>query len=152
MRLLEKVDLPNGLTLELRDESRRLAGDRWYVGLRACIEIPIPQEFQEEEELEGALNIMRKALGGKAFYHHMMERHFISEAEVQGVLEEMKNTFLEHSLSYLSHPDFPKRFLRAKAAEIRKRAPWGPDYVEKVLREMRSPERTTGCSEGTQAN
>lgn len=151
MRLLEKMSLKNGLTLEFWDESRKLAGDRWYVGLRACIEVPVPDEL-EGEDLKEALRTMNEALGGKVFYQHLMERHFVAEGEVMGALDGLKKAFLEHSLSYLSHFDFAKRFVMAKAGELKKRASWGPDYVRKALRELGPPEGRGTALDGTEAN
>ncbi len=39
--LLRTIDLESGLELEIYDVSRKLAGDRWYVGFIARVEIPI---------------------------------------------------------------------------------------------------------------
>ncbi len=39
--LLRKIDLEYGLELEIYEISRKLAGDRWYVGFIARVEIPI---------------------------------------------------------------------------------------------------------------
>jgi hypothetical protein len=39
--LLRKIDLECGLEMEIYDVSRKLAGDRWYIGFIAHVEIPI---------------------------------------------------------------------------------------------------------------
>ena len=36
---MKTMDLDNGLKLEIYDISRKLAGDRWYVGMVARIDI-----------------------------------------------------------------------------------------------------------------
>lgn len=46
-RLVERRKLLNGLFLEFWDESRKLAGDRWYVGVRAAVPVPVPENPPE---------------------------------------------------------------------------------------------------------
>ncbi|MEJ5376753.1 MAG: hypothetical protein WHX93_09250 [bacterium] len=136
MRLVETMDLPNGLRLEFWDESRPVAGDRWYVGLRAVIPVAIPEALEKSAP---SIAMLKEALGGQAFYHHLMERHFIAKEQVCSLLREMRQHFLANSLSYLSHKEFPRRFLLAKSSELEKRKAWGAEYVEKLLQELRRP-------------
>lgn len=138
MRLVEILDLPNGLKLEFWDESRAIAGDRWYVGLRAIVAMRIPDEAPPGGHSEG-FGILREALGKEACFQHLMERHFVAQEEVCSVSQEMKRVFLENSWDYLSRPEFPKRFLLRKAAELQERKGWGPQYLEKALMELRRP-------------
>jgi len=39
--LIKTIELNNGLKLHFYDISRKLAGDRWYVGVIARIDIPL---------------------------------------------------------------------------------------------------------------
>lgn len=142
MRLLGEMELPNGLRLQFWDESRPIAGDRWYAGLRAVLAVGIPPEPPFREFGEG-FRILREALGPMVYYQRLMERHFVARQEVPSVLQEMRENFLANSLSYLSHKEFPKRFLLAKAGELEKRRGWGQQYVEKVLEELRPPKSQT---------
>jgi hypothetical protein len=135
-KLLEVIDLPNGLRLEFWDESRPIAGDRWYVGLRALVPVPIPETSEKSEQ---TIFLLKEALGKEACYQHLMERHFIPWEGVPSVLGEMKKSFLANSLSYLSHPEFPKRFLLSKARELEKRRAWGAEYAQKTVQELLRP-------------
>lgn len=135
-KLVEAIDLPNGLKLEFWDESRPVAGDRWYVGLRALVPIPMAQT---SERWEKTILLLKEALGKEACYQHLMERHFISCEKVPSVLGEMRQSFLANSLGYLSHPEFAKRFLVSKARELEKRRAWGSEYAEKIIQELRRP-------------
>lgn len=137
MKLLELIKLPNGLELEFWDESRPVAGDRWYVGLRALVPIPIPEASEDTGQ---GIALIKEALGKEACYQHLMERHFISCEQVPSVLREMRESFLANSLQYVSHPEFPTRFLLSKAMEVEKRKTWGSQYAEKILQELRRPE------------
>ena len=40
-KLIETIALKNGLALEIYDQSRKIAGDRWLVKIAAKIDIPI---------------------------------------------------------------------------------------------------------------
>lgn len=149
MKLLKVMELPNGLRLEFWDESRPVAGDRWYVGLRAVVPVRIPLERTSHNSGEGIL-MMREALGEEACYQRLMERHFIPREEVPSALGEMKENFLANSLGYLSHEQFPKRFLVAKSRELEKRKAWGEDYLHKLLEELRRPEPGQHSSPGSE--
>jgi len=46
--LIKTIELGNGLMLEFYDISRKLAGDWWYVGVIARIDIPIDEFFYQE--------------------------------------------------------------------------------------------------------
>lgn len=138
MRLVEKVHLSNGLALEFWDESRRVAGDRWYVGVRAIVGIPWRPD-SPPHGLAEAFRIMEQELGDELCFQRVMERHFIAEEEVPRVLAQLKELFIQNSMDYLSHPEFARRFVEKKATEIQKRIPWGREYVEKILCELRRP-------------
>ena len=44
--LIETIKLPNGLLLELWNQSRPMAGDRWLISLLAKVEVPVsPEHF-----------------------------------------------------------------------------------------------------------
>jgi hypothetical protein len=139
VRLCGEMELPNGLRLQFWDESRPIAGDRWYAGLRAVLAVEIPPEATRPELGEG-LQLLKEALGPVVYYQRLMERHFVARQDVPSVLREMRESFLANSLGYLSHKDFPARFLLAKAGELQKKRNWGQQYVEKVLEELRPPQ------------
>jgi hypothetical protein len=148
VRLLEKRPLSNGLVLEFWDESRRVAGDRWYVALRAIVGIPLGVELKSQGMGEG-LKVIQKEVGENLCFQRLMERHFIAEGDVPKVLAELKDFFIQNSGEYLSHPEFAKRFLARKAVEVQKRISWGRDYVDKVLSELRRPYPCQGEMEGS---
>jgi hypothetical protein len=58
---------------------------------------------------------------------------------VNSLREHLKELFIENSLSYLFHPDFPKRFLALKLAEVSDKMHMGDDYLQKVLDQLRAP-------------
>ena len=111
-KLIEKIKLENGLTLELYDSSRPVAGDRWLVSLVARIEIEVmPEYFDDINTPDDQLDAIREAMGNKATYRHEKTRHFIAETEKGGVLKLLKERFLAASIGYLSSADFPRKLI-----------------------------------------
>ena len=43
--LIQRMKLDNGLTLEMFDLSRHVAGDRWLVSFEARIEVKVRREY-----------------------------------------------------------------------------------------------------------
>ena len=110
--LIEKIKLENGLTIELYDCSRPVAGDRWLVSLVARIEVKVrPEYFDGINTPDDPLNAIREAVGNKATYRHEKTRHFIAETEKDDVFKLLKERFLTASTGYLSSADFPRKLI-----------------------------------------
>jgi hypothetical protein len=140
---LERQELPNGLFLEFWDESRKLAGDRWYVGIRAVVPVPVPEDPPHGISPE-VIKLIYREVGDHICFQLKEERHFISEGELNSLKEQVKEVFLKNLLSYLSHPDFPNRFLIRKLKEVADKMPWGGEYLQKVLDQLRRPDSGVG--------
>ena len=116
--LINTIDLENGLKLKLFDSSRKLAGDRWLVSLIARIEIPTNDSLPKEDG-SSSLNFdeVIKVLGEKLVFEQKRERVYIDEKEKDEVLKEIQDSFLSASISYLSHSDFPEKYILKKFNE-----------------------------------
>ncbi len=139
--LMEKLPLKNGLILEFWDESRHLVGDRWYVGVRAVVAVDIPDEADGDLVVEH-LAVLREKLGNRIYFKLLEERNFIPENEVEELKEELKEVFVRNSVNYLSHPDFPRRFLLMKSEEAYRKKLMGPEYLERFLNDLTGPGST----------
>jgi hypothetical protein len=137
-RLLERRELPNGVDLEFWDGSRKLAGDRWYVCLRAVLPVPVP-EVPPEGVSPAVIQLLREEVGDHLCFQVKEERYFVPENEVDALRDQLKERLLEHSLPYLSRPDFPRRFLMRKLQEVDDTRPRGRDYLERLFAELRRP-------------
>lgn len=104
-------NLSNGLILEIKDESKKIAKDRWVVRLRALIDIPLKYIDRDDIKAE---------LGENVIYEKRRERNFIAETEKDAVFNELTQSFVNMSLKYLAHPDFPKKFILKKYNEHKK--------------------------------
>ena len=123
--LMEKHRLPNGLEVHFYDNSRKIAGDRWYVQLQVEIPIPLDDELldslsDEHESLEEFINEQ----GNPYVYRYIKERNFIDENDRLQVLEELKKDFVETNWNYLSHPRFARLALKKALGEWEERRRW----------------------------
>jgi hypothetical protein len=121
---VETLELPNGLTLEIWDLSRLLAGDRWLVSLEARIDVPLdPSSLKSILEMEEALSLIEQMIGPTVTYICKQERHFVSQDEKAAVFAEALDTVKKNTLAYLSHPDFAKKLVLSKYRDLKKKNP-----------------------------
>ena len=113
-RLLDRHLLKNGLTLELWDHSRPVAGDRWFVCLAARITIPVQAETLPPELIAHSRRGLVEALGEEIIFTHREERNFIAASEAPILLQDMQDRILALAPGYFGRPDFPARFIRIK--------------------------------------
>ena len=117
-KLVDIISLENGLTLELYDSSRRVAGDRWTVSVVARIEVGVKREyFEGQDSLYALLDDIRAAVGKKTTYRYEKARNFIAENEKDQIFEGLRQRFLDANLRYLSRPEFPRKLILKKYQE-----------------------------------
>lgn len=123
---VERLELPNGLTVELWDYSRRLAGDRWLVGL--LVKIPIEVVESDFSGLEGGSALFKEFTetngGATIFFELQKERNFIDEREKDEVFSELLENLKKHALAYMGHKDFAAGFKKKKIEEFLERRNW----------------------------
>jgi hypothetical protein len=115
--------MKNGLTLELWDHSRPVAGDRWFVCLAARITIPVQAETLPTELIAHTAAVLG-ALGEEIIFTHQEARNFIAASEAPLLLQDMQDRILTLAPDYFGHPDFPARFIRKKYAEAQALQHW----------------------------
>jgi hypothetical protein len=118
-RLRARHPLRNGLTLEVWDLSRPVAGDRYQVVLEARIRIPLEVMDMEGDTPSRKAEIIA-ALGPELVYTRREERNFIAAKHVPSLLEEMETRLLALAAAYLGHPDFAPRLIHKTIRNIRK--------------------------------
>jgi len=122
--LFETLKLPNGLTLEIRNRSRLLAGDRWLVSLEARVDIPLRMSHLDSvPEKAHAFSLLEKTLGPTVTYSYTRDRHFVSRDQKEAVFLEVLDTLKRNTLAYLSHPDFARKLTLSKYRELKKKNP-----------------------------
>jgi hypothetical protein len=125
-KLIDKIKLENGLTLEVYDRSRRVTGNRWLVSFVARIDVEVRPEYFESAQTQGlAFENIRAAVGEKVTYCHEKTRNFIADTEKDKVFRGLKERFLAASLGYLSNPDFPRKLILRQYQEANgQMMPW----------------------------
>jgi len=110
--LFKTITLGNGSELKLYDRSQKIAGDRWRVSLIARMEVPIScLTSAEADRVSASADEIKSALGTYAVFEHKSERNFVAEKKKDEIFNGLCDSFLKSSLSYLSHCEFPARFI-----------------------------------------
>lgn len=108
-RLFKTVTLSEGTQIYFYDKSRHVAGDRWYVCLRVEVPIKVNKEFfNGYDNAEEAYREFVNAFGDTYVFSYEKERNFISEKEVQSMLETLLRDFMDNSSDYLERPAWRK--------------------------------------------
>jgi hypothetical protein len=127
-KMVDRIELENGLTLEIWDYSRRLAGDRWLVGLLIQVGVcPKKEDFANETYY----NLFMEKTDGKVYYRYRKERHFVPEDQINQLFSTMKEGFLTVALPYLSHPEFKERLIKHEVDLFQKKMDWERSIQEK---------------------
>lgn len=119
-QLIKTIELENRLTLNLYDESVKMIGDRWIVTLTARIKVAVDKALTPKNRLSlPSKDEITKMLGKEVVFEQKSNRIFVDKDAKTSVLQELADTFLENTLPYLSHADFPQRFLAKKIKEAK---------------------------------
>jgi hypothetical protein len=122
---IKTIELSNGLKLDFYDISRKLAGDRWYVGVIARADIPLIDSLLTNQHLAHySAGDIRNALGESVRFQQKRERHYIDEREKDNLLNGLMDSFIKRTFNYLSHPDFPGKYVLKEFQANRKRKAW----------------------------
>lgn len=116
--MVEEIVLANGLVLQVRDRSRKIAADTTKVELELVLPVEVKTGFFDNDD---DCELVKQAFGSQVSFIVKKERTFVKTENRESVFAELLNDFKEDSLPYLERPDFPARFVLAKLADIRKR-------------------------------
>jgi hypothetical protein len=120
--LIETIKLPNGLLLELWNQSRPMAGDRWLISLLAKVEVPVlPEHFSTLDNGEQACRDLLAAYGNPLVFTQEKNRHFVDEKDSKDVLAGLCQRFKDNLLSYLGNPRFASLYVMKKYGDLQDR-------------------------------
>ncbi len=123
--LMKRMELSNGLKLDFYDISRKLAGDRWYVGMIARIDVPLTELLLTSQPFSNySVEEIRNALGETVRFQEKRERHYIDEQEKDALLVNMMDSFIKTTLNYFSHPDFSEKVVLKEFKAHLKQQAW----------------------------
>lgn len=115
--LIKSIRLENGQDLNLFDASKNIAADRWQVTLVARIILSVDDIFPDNNDNAPSVSEIRQTLGDTVTYEVKKQRNFIDASQKTAVVEQLLDTFLKFSAPYLSHLEFPRRFILRKYHE-----------------------------------
>ena len=128
MVLVEKISMPNGLTVEVCDKSVSIAADITRVALLIRIRVKLqPSYFTKLDHYE----LVRKIMGPEIFFEYKRERAFVRDKEKDVVFQELLDNFKRNSLPYLSKSSFPRSFALSKYWDIEKNSHKYSSFVGK---------------------
>ncbi len=124
-RMIEEIKLDNGLKVEFYDYSRKVAGDRWLIGL--LVKIPMQVDRADFNAFEDADALYQKFLeenGPEISFQLQKERNFIDEREKAETFSALLSNLKKHALSYMGHKDFASNYKRKRIEEFKERLSW----------------------------
>lgn len=114
--IIETVTLDSGLAVTLHDQTSHYFGGYYHVKVLAFCDVPLEQKyFDTEAELNDAV----AKLGVSVRFERALEKMAVPESALESVRSQLIQAFHETTRTYLSVPDFARRFVRN---EYRKQA------------------------------
>ena len=116
MELLEKINLTNGLTLNIFDLSRPIAADTVKVELSMQIKVVLEKAyFANNQDYIDVKNVF----GEELTFDHKTERTIVSKKDENTVREELLATFKNNLLKYLASENFSQMLALSVLLDIK---------------------------------
>ena len=116
MKLIEEINLANGLKLKIFDLSRPVAADTFKVEISFQIKIDLKESyFADTQDYAQVKNIM----GDELTYENKRVRSFVYEKDQDSVREDLINTFKNNSLDYVASVNFPQKLALSMLKDIK---------------------------------
>jgi hypothetical protein len=117
MKLIEEINLANGLKLKIFDLSRPVAADTFKVEIYFQIKVDLKESyFASPQDYAQVKNIM----GDELTYENKRVRSFVYEKDQDSVREGLINTFKNNSLDYVASVNFPQKLALSMLKDIKK--------------------------------
>jgi hypothetical protein len=115
MKLVKQIPLENGLTVSFFNHNHRYFGDYHKVRVEITCEVAILEEyFATPDEFAEAM----ASLGASAVFRRSLEQMGVSTDELEDCLDRVIENFINHSLSYIASPGFPRKLIQKELANI----------------------------------
>jgi hypothetical protein len=117
MKLIEEINLANGLKLKIFDLSHPVAADTFKVEISFQTKVDLKESyFASLQDYAQVKNIM----GDELTYENKRVRSFVYEKDQDSVREDLINTFKNNSLDYLAAFNFPQKLALSMLKDIKK--------------------------------
>jgi len=110
--IFKTMELENGLTLEIRDESRKIGEDAYVVIMGARMEIQVQKDlFAAQAVSDKKFADILEILGDDILYEYKSERNMIMAREKDAVFRSQVDTFVKNMVPYISKSIFPEKMI-----------------------------------------
>ncbi len=116
MKLIEEINLPNGLNLDIFDLSRPIAADTVKVEISVRSKIDLKESYFSNSR---DYHQVKRIFGDNFYYKYKMERSFVAKENQEAIRKELLCTFKSNSLHYLSSVNFPQKFALTTLKDIK---------------------------------
>jgi len=115
MLLIEQINLPNGLKLNIFDLSREIAADTVKVEIAFKSDIELKESFFAS--IADYLKV-KDIFGDQLAYEYKAQRTFVAKKNIEAVRGELIETFKNNSLHYLAARNFAQKLALAMLRDI----------------------------------
>ncbi|HES59819.1 MAG TPA: hypothetical protein ENO18_05240 [Caldithrix sp.] len=116
MKLIEQIELANGLTLNIYDLSRQIAQDTAKVEIYITTEIALKESyFAHHDDFTRVKNIF----GNKINFEYRKESSFTPIEKETTTRDELIETFKNNSINYIASPNFAQNLALSKLRDIK---------------------------------
>ena len=132
-RLLQEIQLDNGLTIYFHDQSKAIVGNRWQLTLKITVPMVVKEEyFSECSDPRGAFHEFTAAFGSTVDFALEKVRNFVGDNEAAVVMEQMTQEFLESNRAYISNAKFPGKFILKKYIQWKEEAGYRKSHIAAI--------------------
>jgi len=104
----------------VHDTTRRYYEDYHLVRLEIECDIAVKEAFFEKPE---KLAEARSMLGDSVSYRRTVEKMGVPFLEIESAREEILSSFIANAVPYLSHKDFPRKFVLSELKKASEKKP-----------------------------
>lgn len=107
---MERIELINGVVIEIEDRSTHLSGELYMVHLVITFSVALGDEDTDLREY---------CRGGRLAMTRSFNKPGIHKRDMDTVLQTLKDSFLSTNLKYMEHPQFVSRFKHTSLVRFR---------------------------------
>ena len=110
------------MTVSFRDESKKMAADRWLIKLKCEASLPLTESYFDHLSLDDTdfLIFLRERLGSNLSYVISKERTFVDEKNKDKIYGDMLTELQENTVSYIGSSLFPQKLFESHFEKLKK--------------------------------
>lgn len=117
--LVETIALDNGQNLEIYNISKNIVSDIWLISVVFKIIIKIDDKLLKINKNTIDYKTIQNKLGKEVVYEVKHERNFIKKDKKDIIFNDIKRSFLNTNIKYLSHNEFAEKYVLKKFSNLK---------------------------------